>query len=126
MGWSKDDAILELEALIKEAENVALHGKTSSEFMRWYMRSANFLEEVFGGASKLVLMFMSLPFKTTGRFVIQSMDIQGELDRRDRAAFRNCIRQSVGIFQAGLDELSRKSLSEVYEGKNTPSVVSHN
>ncbi len=120
MAWTKESAIREMESLIKEAQNVANYDKASPEFSRWYLNVSIFLEEIFGGSSKIVLSFRKLRFYPSGSFVIQSFDIQGALNERNHGAFIDDLNLSIGIIQAGIDELSRKSLSEVYQGKNTP------
>jgi hypothetical protein len=120
MSWTKQAAKKELEALIRETQVVAEHGNASPEFIRWYLRAATFLDEVFGGSSKLVMVFRSLKFQASGSFFPQTWDIQGALDKRHYVAFLDDLNRAIGIFQAALDELLRKSLSEVYHGKNTP------
>jgi len=120
MAWTKRTAIKELRALIKETHSVAKHSMESPKFVRWYLRTTTFLEEVFGGSSMLVLMFRALRFQVTGSFVIEAWDLQEALDERHHAAFVDDLNRSIGIFQAGLDKLSRKSIADVYQGKNTP------
>lgn len=120
MAWTKRAAIAELKSLIEDARAVASQGRSSPEFTKWYLRASNSLEEIFGGSSNLALAFASLPFHETGTIFTRAFNIQGALDQRHHKAFCEDLDRSIGVFEAGLHELSRKSISEVYHGKNTP------
>jgi hypothetical protein len=68
-----DDSVsdAETEGVISEAQSVAASGESSPGFMRWYLRSASLLVEVFGGNSKQFLFFRALRFRASGNFFVQ-------------------------------------------------------
>ena len=120
MPWTKKSAIKELNELIAETHLIAKQGRTSPEFMRWYLRCVSFLEEVFGGASKYSVFFKTLKFQASGQFFLQGWDLDQELRQRNQQGFIDDLNRCVGIFQGAIDELKRKPLAELYQGKNTP------
>jgi hypothetical protein len=113
-------AINELEELIKGAQEVANEGSNSPAFMRWYLRAATFLEEVFGPASRYYIFFKAMKFYASGGFVIQAWDIQAALDERHAEGFIDGLNKCIGIFEACIDELERNPISKIYRAKDTP------
>jgi hypothetical protein len=119
VGYKTKSAIKELEELIDGAQHVADQGRSSPEFMRWYLRAATFLEEVFGPASKYYLFFKTVQFHASGNFIIQAWDLQAALDSRHQEGFIDGLNKCVGIFQACIDELERNPISKLYRAKDT-------
>src|SRR5271165_6784026 len=101
MTWTTQSAIQALEELISETHSVAAAGKSSPNFMRWYLRAASVLEEIFGGNSKHFLFFKALRFQASGNFFIQAWDLQEALEERHHQGFVDDLNRCVGIFQAG-------------------------
>ena len=120
MPYTTKAAIKELEELIEGAQEVANQGRNSPEFMRWYLRAAAFLEEVFGPASKYYSFFKAVKFYASGSFFIQAWDLQAAMDQRHHEGFIDGLNRAIGIFQACIDELERNPISKVYRAKDTP------
>lgn len=117
--WTKEDAVKELTDLIASVEIVSDYGKGSAEHTRWCIRTLNFLKEVFGMNSLYFQNFAAIPWRATGSFVIQAFDIAGAIEEKNLRAFYEQLDSAKGLLQAALDELSRKRIEDVYEGKDT-------
>ncbi len=118
--WTKDSALKELKDLINSIARIANAGRGSAEHTRWAMRTLQLLEEVFGASSMYYGTFAALPWCRTGTVVIQSFNIQREKDRLDDEAFLQQLETAKGLLEAAHDQLQRREINEVYEGKNTP------
>jgi hypothetical protein len=88
--------------------------------MRWYLRVATLLEEVFGPASKYYHFFKAVRFYAAGGFILQAWDLQAALDHRHNEGFIDGLNKCIGIFEACIDELERNPISKVYQAKDTP------
>ena len=117
--WNKEDALKELQDLANYIDSLKDYGRTSTQHTRWCIRTLNFLREVFGQNSLYFQNFSSLTWRATGRIMTRAIDIQSEIERRDQEAFIQQIESAKGLLLAAWDELSRKEVDEVYEGKDT-------
>jgi hypothetical protein len=120
MTWTKKSAIKELNSLIDQAKKLRASYKGSPEFVRWYMRATTVLEEIFGQQSKYYATFHILKFETTGSFFVQGWDLDAEIARKNQQGFVSHLGSAIGLFQSAIDALERRSLDEVYDGKDTP------
>lgn len=118
--WSKETALTELTSLINEAQSLTQSQRMSAEHTRWLAKTLQFLESIFGTSSIYYLSFKQLQWQQSGNFVIQAWDIQGALDVRHHQAYVRDLGTAKGLLQAAHDELESISLSEVYQGRDSP------
>ncbi len=125
--WTKESALEELRALADAAVGLADERRFSAEHTRWLARTHSVLEEVFGRESRYYLTFASLSWRARGSFIIGglsdpegALDPQAALDRKNREAYLEQLEYARGLLLAGVDQLERTGLEEVYEGKDTP------
>ena len=84
------------------------------------------LEQVFGHRSRYVHGFARFTWRFHGSSVITMDELMSHhpdevMRQRDRRAFIEQLESAHGLIHAAIDELDRSpSISEVYEGKNTP------
>lgn len=122
--WNKETALTELSSLIQEAQRLKQSRRMSAEHTRWLAKTLQFLEGVFGTSSIYYLSFKQLRWQQSGSFVIQAWDIQGALDERHHQAYVRDLDTAKGLLQAAHDELESASLSEVYQGRDSPAEAS--
>ena len=118
--WTKENALAEIEALIRDVEALQRSRRMSAEHTRWLARTLQFLESAFGTSSLYYLSFKQLRWRQTGSFVVQAWDIQGAMDQRHHQAFLSDLDTAKGLLQAAHDELSAGSMEDVYKGKDSP------
>lgn len=118
--WTTESALLELEKLSSETEELSKVARFSAPHTRWVAQTLTFLEEVFGLKSRYYLTFASLPWGATGSFIIHGWNPDVEIEVRHHEAYLRNLESSLGLLQAAADELQRKGIVDVYRGKNTP------
>lgn len=118
--WTEEAALGELVVLVLEIDALRSEQRFSAAHARWLTKTLNFLEEVFGPASIYFGTVQSLPWHETGSMIVRGFDPQAGLERRHQEAYLRQLETAKGLLQAAAEELERRSLSEVYRGKDTP------
>jgi len=122
--WTQDGATKELSDLMGQV--VPLTGETSFSAMHtyWVARTLAFLEQVFGRKSRYYLTFANIAWRETGSFLIDlessNWSPQRAIERRHHEAYIKQLESARGLLLAALDDLNRRGIAEVYNGKNTP------
>jgi len=88
--------------------------------VRWIVDTRYLLEEIFGQGSRIYNTFASLKFHYEGGFLASAWDFEAERTRRNLEAYQNALGMADGILHAAIDQVNRKGLEGVYEGKDTP------
>ena len=124
--WTKETAIKELEVLANETYKLAKLRRFSEEHTRWVVRVRGFLEDIFGNDSGFYKTFFSFSWRREGQFVIggvehpeESSDPELGRERIHQEAYMRQLESARGLLLAAGDELGRKGLEAVYEGKDT-------
>jgi hypothetical protein len=93
--------------------------------MRWIVRALGFLEQVFGRKSRYYLTFANLPWKDTN-FIIdpdeyeENWSLPRAIEQRHHEAYIKQLDSAKGLLLGALDDLTRRGITAVYDGKNTP------
>ncbi len=124
--WTKKSALEELDLIIAEINNLRRTKANSAEHVRWHQRVVSLFEEVFGRDSRSFSSFTVLTWRRGGSFVIGgirdpegSYNPQGAIDREHHKAYLEQLETARGLLLAAKDELERKGLESVYQGKDT-------
>lgn len=124
--WSKESAIDELDRLIAEIPNLRSSKANSAEHVRWHQSAVSLFEGIFGRDSRAFSSFSMLTWRRGGSFVIGgirdpegSVNPQGAIDREHHKAYLEQLDTARGLLLAAKDELERKGLDGVYQGKDT-------
>jgi hypothetical protein len=89
------------------------------------LATASFLEQVFGSASQYYVFFRNFKFRGGGvPFEVSGWDLERELAMRLQDHFHDEVMSSVGLLEAAQDELKRRPIAEVYQGKDAPKETS--
>ena len=126
MKWTKETAIKEIAKLLKDIEELEEVKAFSSIHVRWHQRVVSFLEEIFGKDSRYFVSFVSLTWQRDGSFIVGgpsdpagSFNPQAGVEREHHKAYLSQLDTARGLLLAAHDELERKGLDEVYQGKDT-------
>jgi hypothetical protein len=126
MAWTKEAAIEEIDRLIGQIAGLRANTAYGAEHVRWHQRVVVFFEEVFGRDSRYFSSFSLLTWRRGGSFLVGgpgdpsgSFNPQASIDREHHKAFLEQLETSRGLLLAARDELERKEISEVYQGKDT-------
>src|SRR5512145_1502699 len=117
--WTKEAALQELVTLVEETERLQGSYRLSAEHTRWFVRTRQFLDEVFGRRSIYLTLLTRLSWQPAGTFILESWDLEGALEARYYRAYLEALETAKGLLQAAHDELSVKTLEDVYHGKHT-------
>ena len=124
--WTKESALEELDRLIAEINGLRSTVANSAEHVRWHQRVVSFFEEVFGRDSRPFLSFTMLTWRRERSFVVggirdpeASINPQPAIDREHHKAYLEQLDTARGLLLAAKDELERKGLDGVYQGKDT-------
>lgn len=125
--WTQDLAVEELKTLVASIPHLSSGRRMSADHTAWVMRTLTFLEQVFGQNSRYYLSFAALTWNEESQFIIGgpgdpegSWNPQVAIERRHHQAFLRHLEASKGVLEAALVDISRRGISEVYEGKDTP------
>lgn len=124
--WTKEKALSELDELAKCTVALASQRRFSADHTRWTARTSAFLEEVFGRNSRYYQTFSNFTWEKTGSLVFGGPgDPEGSwnpgkaIERIHQEEYRNQLETARGLLLAAKDELERKDLTAVYQGKDT-------
>jgi hypothetical protein len=121
--WTKEIALVALQGLAAEADNLKAHQRYSTEHTRWIFSVRRLFEEVFGESSAYCLTFAQLTWDERSTFVISPgrVNPQAAVEQRHQEAYQRQLDTAKGILIAAQDELKQSELEDIYKGKNTPS-----
>jgi len=88
--------------------------------VRWILDTRLLLEEIFGQSSIIYQNFTTLKFHFEGTFLIDAWGYEAEKLRRDQEASHSSLGIADGILNAAIDQINRKGVEAVYEGKDSP------
>ena len=124
--WTKESALEELERLIAEIKNLRSRTAHSAEHVRWHQTVVSLFEEVFGRDSRSFSSFTLLTWRRQGSFLVGgigdpegSYNPQAAIDREHHQAYLEQLETARGLLLAAKDELERKGLERVYQGKDS-------
>jgi len=120
--WTRENAIEEIEGIIKTLKNLSGSLPFSTEHTRWLFSADSILSQVFGRSSSLYLSFKKIQWKFTGQRIVSIYEMdEPEMgqERYDRHQFEKSIKFAEGIFLAAKDELTKHNIEDLYQGKNT-------
>jgi hypothetical protein len=112
-------AIKALEQAIGQITRVRRAGRLSAEHMRWHSNTWTLLEDVFGQDSYVFQNFASLSFQYRGSFITRGFGYEAEVEQKQNEGFNRDLDVSLGLLQSGIDQIRKKGIEHVYEGKNT-------
>jgi hypothetical protein len=125
--WTQPLAISELQLLIDEIPRLRNAQRFSAEHTRWTVRTLQFLEQVFGQNSRFYLSFAALTWNESGSFIIGgpgdpdgAWNPQASVERVHHKAYLKQLESARGFLQAALDDLQKRGIEAVYEGRDTP------
>ncbi|MCK5260044.1 MAG: hypothetical protein KAJ70_03190 [Candidatus Omnitrophica bacterium] len=123
--WTKETAISQLKAFIDEISSLKGFKRLSAEHTRWLMGTLGFLKEIFGQSSEYYVSINSLTWQQTGTIIFGGPgDPAGvgnpaaAIERRHQQAYLDQLDTAKGVLMAGLDNLERSKLEDVYQEKN--------
>jgi hypothetical protein len=117
--WTKESALAELQSLAEATTSLARDERYSVNHTRWIARTLAFLEDVFGQNSRYYASFKSLPWHETGSMIVDIWSPELAIDGRHQKAYRKQLDMAKGMLLGAADELERKDIASVYEGKST-------
>ncbi len=108
-----------LRECIAGIPKVVAAGRLSSEHIRWRTNTYGILEEIFGQDSAIFLGFAGLQFSFRGNFIASTYEFEREVAMRQQESFLRDLDIARGLIESGIDQIDRKGIDEVYEGRNT-------
>ena len=78
------------------------------------------LAEIFGEASQIYVNFSVLPWQFQVTLLATAFAWEHEKARKDLETYTSSLNMAEGILDAAADQINRKGIEHVFEGKNTP------
>ncbi len=126
--WTQELAVRELNSLISEIPYLRKEQSFSTKHTKWVTRTLTFLEQAFGQNSRYYLSFANLSWRAEGTLLIGgpsdpggAFNPQASIARHNHEAFLRQLGVAEGLLQAALEDLKRRGIDGVFEGKDTPS-----
>lgn len=125
MSISKEKAIEQLTALIKQVDVLKNHTAFSEQHTRWLMNVYAITKEIFGTQSAIVRNMANLPWQKRGSFIVDPM-IHGTLDynevvkKLNHEAYLEQLNTAKGILESGIDQINTLGIEAVRQLKDTP------
>jgi hypothetical protein len=124
--WTQELAVQELKTIIMEAPSLRDTKRFSARHTRWTMHTLAFLEQVFGQNSRYYLSFAALRWSESGSIMFGgpgdpegAFNPQAGLERVHHNAYLRQLESAKGFLLAALDELERRGIAAVFDGKDT-------
>jgi len=120
--WTKDTALAELDRLTEQIGGLITGHVHSATHMQWKLVTIRFLEEVFDLASLYYQRFINIDWVYHGPMAVHVREVfvpGATEDRYNQPVYFKALEISLGILGAAREELTRRELEEVYEGKDT-------
>jgi REase_DpnII-MboI len=114
-----ENAINSIENLIARIQNLRKGQPQSTDHVQWIMETLSILEDIFGDKSRTYLSFTSITWQPSGIFYARGPDIESQVEYQRRQAYADQLNIAEGILKAGIQEIKRKGVKHVYEGKDT-------
>lgn len=120
--WTKDTALQELLRLVTEITTLGEGRPYSGQHTYWLLATSRFLEEVFGRASTYYRTFVNIQWVYRGSAPVHySEAFRPDLvqERYDMPVYFKALDTVSGVLIAAGEDLDRRGLEAVYEGKDT-------
>lgn len=121
--WTQKQAEKELKALLERLLHLQEHGfPTSPEHIHWHLRTVTFLKEVFGQNSLVFKSFTQIRWRYAGTMAVRWDEVHNPMlaqARHDLPVYAEAVGLAAGVLQMAGDELERKGVKGVYQGKDT-------
>lgn len=120
--WNQETALAELDRRLEEMQGLVNEGPHAAAHMQWLMGTTIFLREVFGEASLVYRTFVRLRWTYSGSMVVhvsETFTPEATQQRYNQPVYLGSLQTAFGLLLAAKEELLRKGLEDVYEGKNT-------
>jgi len=114
----KKTAIKSIQNQITEIKNLQRNARFSAEHVKWVSDTLYLLEDLFGENSRIYLSFAKLPWHPSGTFVADMFSYEQVLDQKRNEAYLSALEAARGILESGIEQIKRKGIEEVFEGKN--------
>lgn len=115
---NKKTAIKSIRELISGIAPLRKRYYLSSEHTKWLTNSLYVIEDVFGVNSRIYATFANLPWKFRGQLVTDTYNYEYALQQKNHEAFLSELETAKGLLEAGIEQIKRKGIENVYEGKN--------
>lgn len=114
----KQTAIKSLEKQINKIDNIRKIGSRSSDHVKWLSDTLYLLEDIFGQNSRIYLSFAGMQWQPSGSFIAREDEMEYVLNKKREEAFLAGLESSRGILESGIEQIRRKGIENVYEGKS--------
>ncbi len=115
--WTKEEALVTLDELANETDQLRSSKAFSTEHMKWLMKCLGTLEEIFGRESRFYLSLAALKWHETGSFVTEGWDPQAYIDAKHHKAYLKHLGAAKGFLLGAIDYLKDREITDVYSAK---------
>lgn len=117
---SKSTAIRDIRQKIKQIDELHDAEPKSAKHIKWLSDTLYLLEDIFGQNSRIYLNFASINWQFAGALPVDFFNMKVQLEIANSEAYNKALEIARGILESGIEQISRKGIENVYEGKDTP------
>src|SRR2546425_3148474 len=114
----KKTALKSIQNQIDEIKNLQRRARFSSGHIKWWSDTNYLVEDIFGENSRIYLSFSNLSWQPSGAFVADMYSMDQVLEQKRQEAYLSALERGRGILMSGIEQIKRKGIENVYEGKN--------
>lgn len=114
----KKTAIKDIQNQISVIKKLEQGNRFSAEHIKWWNDTLYVLEDIFGENSRIYQSFNNLSWHPSGSFVANQFNMEAILDQKKQEAYISALERARGILESGIEQIKRKGIENVYEGKN--------
>lgn len=116
---NKSEAIKLLTEKIAEVKTLRSVTRFSAEHTKFVSDTLYLLEEVFGRNSRLFITFARITWQASGSYITDGYEEpQVAIERWHREGYLRSLDTAKGLLESGIEQIKRKGIENVYEGKN--------
>jgi len=117
----ESNATSELKKLITKIDRLEQSTRYSAEHTKWISDTIFLLEDIFGRNSRLFVTFANLKWQPSGSYITDGYEEpQQAMERWMHEGYLSNLDTARGLLESSIEQIKRKGIENVFEGKNTP------
>jgi len=117
----ESEATSELKKLISKIDRLEQSTRFSAEHTKWVADTLFLLEDIFGRNSRLFVTFARLNWQASGSYITDGHEEpQQAMERWSHEGYLSNLDTARGLLEAGIEQIKRKGIENIFEGKDTP------
>jgi len=115
---NKTTAIKSLQNQVNKINRLVKETPLSAAHTKWLSSTLYLIEDIFGENSRIYLSFANLKWVFHGTAIVTNYNLDYVMEQKNYKAFLHDLETAKGLLESGIEQIKRKGIENVYEGKN--------